>query len=124
MNHIIVNELIIIILLFKKILSALTSSEAGLVISSAMSLVAQLQLCVRKATEAENLMTNVERVIEYSKIPPEAPFDCNTNHTLGKAIRLIIYVRILLPYTIYLFSLHSCRYESEINLARKREYPV
>ncbi len=62
----------------------LSSSEAGLVISSAMSLVAQLQLCVRKATETENLMTSVERVMEYSRIPSEACFKTDSTIDMGK----------------------------------------
>lgn len=41
-------------------------------ISSSLGLVANLQMCIRQFTDTENLMTSVERVIEYSKIPSEA----------------------------------------------------
>jgi len=50
----------------------LSSSKAGLVISSSLGLVANLQMCIRQFTDTENLMTSVERVIDYSKIPSEA----------------------------------------------------
>ena len=57
-----------------------------------MSLVAQLQLCVRKATETENLMTSVERVIEYSKIPSEACLKKDFNFDIGDKMMILVYV--------------------------------
>ena len=53
----------------------MTSSEAGLVITSSMALLVQLQWGVRQSAEVENQMTSVERVIEYGKLPSEAPLE-------------------------------------------------
>ena len=54
---------------------ALSPSEAGLAISSAMALTGMFQWGVRQSAEVENQMTSVERVIEYSRLTPEAPLD-------------------------------------------------
>ena len=54
---------------------AMTGSEAGLAISSAMALTGMFQWGVRQSAEVENQMTSVERVIEYSKLPCEAALD-------------------------------------------------
>ena len=56
-------------------LKALSGSEAGLAISSAMALTGMFQWGVRQSAEVENQMTSVERVIEYSKLPREADFE-------------------------------------------------
>nr|WEU39104.1 NIES ABC protein [Daphnia magna] len=53
----------------------MTGSEAGLAISSAMALTGMFQWGVRQSAEVENQMTSVERVIDYSKLPSEAPLD-------------------------------------------------
>ncbi len=57
-----------------------------MVISSAMSLVVQLQWCVRQSTETENLMTSVERVLEYTKLPLEDANDSDRNSNLREKI--------------------------------------
>ena len=56
-------------------LTDMNSSEAGLVISSAMMLAIQFQWGVRQSAELENHMTSVERIIEYSKLQPEAALE-------------------------------------------------
>jgi len=56
-------------------LKGITSSEAGLAISSAMSLTGMFQWGTRQSTETGNLMTSVERVIEYSQLPSEAALE-------------------------------------------------
>ena len=48
----------------------LGSSEAGLIISAAMSM-ARFQYGIRQSAEMVNQMTSVDRVIEYGKISPE-----------------------------------------------------
>ena len=67
-NSLLINSLY---LFFK----AINGSEAGLVISSAMSLTGYFQWAIRQSAESENQMTSVERVIEYSKLPSEAPLE-------------------------------------------------
>ena len=58
----------------------ITSSEAGLVISSAMSLTGVFQWAVRQSAETDNQMTSVERVMEYGQLTSEA----NLESTPGK----------------------------------------
>lgn len=50
----------------------MTSGEAGLTISTAMGL-ALFQYGIRQSAEMVNLMTSVDRILEYGKISPEAP---------------------------------------------------
>ncbi len=57
------------------LIQGMTGSEAGLAISSAMSLTGALQWGVRQAADTENQMTSVERVVEYGQLPPEAPLE-------------------------------------------------
>ena len=47
----------------------------GLAISQAMLLSGMFQWGVRQSAEVENQMTSVERVLEYSRLDPEAPLD-------------------------------------------------
>ncbi len=56
-------------------LIGISGSEAGLAISSALSLTGALQWGVRQAADTENQMTSVERVIEYGQLPSEAPLE-------------------------------------------------
>ena len=53
----------------------LGNSEAGLIISVAMSL-ARFQYGIRQSAEMEIQMTSVDRIIEYSKLPSEASLEC------------------------------------------------
>lgn len=69
----------IVIIQFCFIYLGLNGSEAGLVISSAISLIGELQWGIRQSTEAENQMTSVERIVEYSKLQPEAPLESETS---------------------------------------------
>ena len=54
-----------------------TSSEVGLVISSAIALIGQFQFGVRQSAEMENQMTSVERVVEYGNLSSEASWESN-----------------------------------------------
>ncbi|XP_057378654.1 ATP-binding cassette sub-family C member 4-like [Daphnia carinata] len=54
---------------------SITGSEAGLAISSAMALTGMFQWGVKQSAEVENQMTSVERIIDYSRLPSEAPLD-------------------------------------------------
>lgn len=53
----------------------MSSSDAGLIISSAISLTGMLQWSVRQSAEVENQMTSMERIIEYINLPQEAAWD-------------------------------------------------
>lgn len=48
--------------------------HVGLTITQAISLTGIIQWLVKQSSEFDNQMTSVERLIEYSKIPQEAPF--------------------------------------------------
>jgi hypothetical protein len=63
------------IFFFNERLTDLTSSEAGLIISSAIASTSAFSWCVKQATELHNIMIATERVIEYSKLTPEAPLE-------------------------------------------------
>ncbi|XP_070582140.1 ATP-binding cassette sub-family C member 4-like [Ptychodera flava] len=48
---------------------------AGLILSSAINLTAAFQYTVRQSAMVENMITSVERVVEYTKLEPEAPLE-------------------------------------------------
>ncbi|CAG2176939.1 unnamed protein product, partial [Oppiella nova] len=58
----------------------LKGGEAGLAFSSALMLTGMTQWGVRQSAELESQMTSVERIIEYSKLPQEAPLDSDDRH--------------------------------------------
>ena len=51
--------------------STFSASDAGLALSYAMYLLGLVQWCIRQLSEVENMMTSVERIISYSKLPIE-----------------------------------------------------
>ncbi|KAK2715107.1 hypothetical protein QYM36_009933, partial [Artemia franciscana] len=53
----------------------LEGGDVGLAISSAMLMTGMFQWGVRQSAEMENQMTSVERVLEYSRLTPEAPLE-------------------------------------------------
>lgn len=57
------------------ILENTLSANVGLVISQAMVLTGMLQLGPRATAEVASNMTSVERVLQYSKLDKEGPFD-------------------------------------------------
>jgi len=62
-------------------LGALTTGVAGLTLSYALSITANLNWFVRQYTEMEIQMTAVSRVIAYTEIPPEAPMEIPENRS-------------------------------------------
>ncbi|CAL1598299.1 unnamed protein product [Knipowitschia caucasica] len=53
----------------------LRAGEVGLVLTYAMTLVGNFQWTVRQSAEVENMMTSVERVVEYAKLESEASWE-------------------------------------------------
>ncbi|KAM9766341.1 ATP-binding cassette sub-family C member 4-like isoform 2-T2 [Menidia menidia] len=53
----------------------LAAGEVGLVLTYAVTLVGNFQWTVRQSAEVENMMTSVERVVEYTELESEAPWE-------------------------------------------------
>ncbi|XP_023930136.1 multidrug resistance-associated protein 4 isoform X1 [Lingula anatina] len=55
----------------------LNAGLVGLAVTYSMALMGMFQWGVRQSAEVENQMTSVERVLEYSRLTPEAPLESN-----------------------------------------------
>ncbi|XP_036105449.1 multidrug resistance-associated protein 4 isoform X2 [Molossus molossus] len=55
--------------------SALDAGQVGLALSYALTLMGMFQWCVRQSAEVENMMISVERVMEYTDLEKEAPWE-------------------------------------------------
>ncbi|XP_055936124.1 ATP-binding cassette sub-family C member 4-like isoform X2 [Argiope bruennichi] len=78
------------------------ASRAGLAIASALQLSGSFQWGVRQSAEVESQMTSVERVIEYSNLPPEAALDSDKDKKPPKewpSKGYIIYKNVSLKYS-------------------------
>ncbi|XP_041835127.1 ATP-binding cassette sub-family C member 4-like [Melanotaenia boesemani] len=53
----------------------LEAGQVGLVLTYAVTLVGNFQWMVRQSAEVENMMTSVERVVEYAELESEAPWE-------------------------------------------------
>ncbi|XP_037829737.1 multidrug resistance-associated protein 4 isoform X2 [Kryptolebias marmoratus] len=51
------------------------AGQVGLVLTYAVTLVGNFQWTVRQSAEVENMMTSVERVVEYTELESEAPWE-------------------------------------------------
>lgn len=54
----------------------LNAGQVGLALSYALTLMGTFQWCVRQSAEVENMMISVERVMEYTDLEKEAPWEC------------------------------------------------
>uniref|UniRef100_A0A673J989 Cystic fibrosis transmembrane conductance regulator n=1 Tax=Sinocyclocheilus rhinocerous TaxID=307959 RepID=A0A673J989_9TELE len=55
--------------------SGMKAGDVGLALSYAVTLMGMFQWGVRQSAEVENLMTSVERVVEYTELESEAPWE-------------------------------------------------
>uniref|UniRef100_A0A8C6CPX6 Multidrug resistance-associated protein 4 n=1 Tax=Moschus moschiferus TaxID=68415 RepID=A0A8C6CPX6_MOSMO len=69
--------LFVIVVAFGSLILAKTldAGQVGLALSYALTLMGMFQWCVRQSAEAENMMISVERVIEYTDLEKEAPWE-------------------------------------------------
>ncbi|XP_044865818.1 ATP-binding cassette sub-family C member 4 isoform X4 [Mauremys mutica] len=69
----------VIVVAFGSLLLAKTldAGQVGLALSYAITLMGMFQWGVRQSAEAENLMISVERVMEYTELEKEAPWESN-----------------------------------------------
>ncbi|KAK3698830.1 hypothetical protein QZH41_016034 [Actinostola sp. cb2023] len=61
-----------VVLVSPALKGALSAGVVGLTLSYAIMISGVLQQCVRQSTEVENMMTSVERILEYTDLEPEA----------------------------------------------------
>ncbi|MXQ98865.1 hypothetical protein E5288_WYG002118 [Bos mutus] len=57
------------------LVQSLDAGHVGLVLSLTITLTSMFQWCVRQSVEVENMMISVERVIEYTDLEKEAPWE-------------------------------------------------
>ncbi|XP_043748469.1 ATP-binding cassette sub-family C member 4-like isoform X1 [Cervus elaphus] len=57
------------------LVETLDAGHVGLVLSLTITLTSMFQWCVRQSVEVENMMISVERVIEYTDLVKEAPWE-------------------------------------------------
>ncbi|XP_006211067.1 ATP-binding cassette sub-family C member 4 [Vicugna pacos] len=69
--------LFVIVVAFGSLILAntLDAGRVGLALSYALTLMGMFQWCVRQSAEVENMMISVERVIEYTDLEKEAPWE-------------------------------------------------
>ncbi|XP_010978532.3 ATP-binding cassette sub-family C member 4 isoform X2 [Camelus dromedarius] len=69
--------LFVIVVAFGSLILAKTldAGRVGLALSYALTLMGMFQWCVRQSAEVENMMISVERVIEYTDLEKEAPWE-------------------------------------------------
>ncbi|XP_022358424.1 multidrug resistance-associated protein 4 isoform X4 [Enhydra lutris kenyoni] len=67
----------VIIIAFGSLILATTvdAGQVGLALSYALTLMGMFQWCVRQSAEVENMMISVERVMEYTDLEKEAPWE-------------------------------------------------
>ncbi|XP_045834036.1 ATP-binding cassette sub-family C member 4 isoform X2 [Meles meles] len=67
----------VIIVAFGSLILATTvdAGQVGLALSYALTLMGMFQWCVRQSAEVENMMISVERVMEYTDLEKEAPWE-------------------------------------------------
>ncbi|XP_021551662.1 ATP-binding cassette sub-family C member 4 isoform X3 [Neomonachus schauinslandi] len=69
--------ILVIVVAFGSLILATTidAGQVGLALSYALTLMGMFQWCVRQSAEVENMMISVERVMEYTDLEKEAPWE-------------------------------------------------
>ncbi|XP_032258644.1 multidrug resistance-associated protein 4 isoform X2 [Phoca vitulina] len=67
--------ILVIVVAFGSLILATNAGQVGLVLSYALTLMGMFQWCVRQSAEVENMMISVERVMEYTDLEKEAPWE-------------------------------------------------
>uniref|UniRef100_A0A452VN21 ATP binding cassette subfamily C member 4 n=1 Tax=Ursus maritimus TaxID=29073 RepID=A0A452VN21_URSMA len=67
----------VVVVAFGSLILAKTvdAGQVGLALSYALTLMGMFQWCVRQSAEVENMMISVERVLEYTDLEKEAPWE-------------------------------------------------
>ncbi|XP_037120770.1 multidrug resistance-associated protein 4-like isoform X2 [Syngnathus acus] len=79
----------------------LEAGEVGLVLTYAVTLVGNFQWTVRQSAELENMMTSVERVVEYTELKSEARWVTRTRPPLDWPSRgQVTFDRVHLSYSV------------------------
>ncbi|XP_047210879.1 ATP-binding cassette sub-family C member 4-like isoform X2 [Girardinichthys multiradiatus] len=78
----------------------LEAGQVGLVLTYAVTLVGNFQWTVRQSAEVENMMTSVERVVEYTELESEAPWETEKRPPPGWPSQgMVIFDRVNFSYT-------------------------
>ena len=76
----------------------MTSSEAGLIITAAMSM-NLFQFGIRQSAEMENQMTSVDRIIEYGQLKPEASLESNKGYIITLTFYLFFSCQLIIYFS-------------------------
>ncbi|XP_028288471.1 multidrug resistance-associated protein 4-like isoform X2 [Parambassis ranga] len=78
----------------------LEAGEVGLVLTYAVTLIGNFQWTVRQSAGIENMMTSVERVVEYTELKSEAPWETETRPPPGWPSRgMVTFDQVNLSYS-------------------------
>ncbi|TRY93755.1 hypothetical protein DNTS_011687, partial [Danionella cerebrum] len=79
---------------------SMNAGDVGLALSYAVTLMGMFQWGVRQSAEVENMMTSVERVVEYTELESEAPWETQKHPPLDWPNRgLITFDRVNFSYS-------------------------
>ncbi|XP_070656066.1 ATP-binding cassette sub-family C member 4-like [Bos indicus] len=111
------------------LVESLDLGQVGLVLSLSLVLTGMFQWCVRQSAEVENMMTSVERVIEYTDLEKEAPWELEYRPppfwpTNGRISLFSVNFRYNLDSPLILRNLETSIYSREKVLPKLHILPV